>query len=96
MSELHVFKNDCDWVIAASEADAVEVWCEAMGERLDDYADDENLGFKRIDDDKDLTIWCDRGTGEPSEIDGDGCDPITKPCRDWVQRGRGHLGTTEQ
>lgn len=95
MSELHVYGNDYEWVIAASQQDAVAVWCEMTGEPNTPQVEEE-LDFERFDDAKTLNIWCDVDTGNPGEIDGDECELVTKSCGEWAQRGRGYLGTTEQ
>jgi hypothetical protein len=58
MSELHVFTNDTDTVVARDVEDAWAVWCEHSGERRRDY---EQCGmcWERLDPDKSLTIWND-------------------------------------
>ena len=96
MTELHVYANDCEWVIATSREDAAAVWCESMGESLDDYTS-EDLAFEPVAANKPLTVWCDVDTGKPSEIDGDESERVTMTCAEWATKmGRCYLATTEQ
>jgi len=91
MGDLHVFTTDYEWVIAANLADAVEVFRETTGAEYDDPENE----IEQLDDDARLPIWCD-AAGNPGEINGAGCSLVTKTNREWCQRGRGYLSTTEQ
>lgn len=87
MSELHVFSNEIDKVIATSPEDAVI----ALGELGYDGETDADE-YAQLSPDYKITIWCDEN-GEPGEI---GCGTlITKTCAEWVKLGRGLLCTTE-
>jgi hypothetical protein len=57
--QLHVYKSDCDWVVATSVQDAWDTWCTHTGESKADY--DEYDDFVQEPDDKPLTIWGDVG-----------------------------------
>jgi hypothetical protein len=96
MAELHVFGDEYEWIVARDEEDAVGIWCEFNGTtRTEHHPSD--IGLERLPGDSRLSIWCDRDTGKPGEIDGDNCDLVTLTCAEWVERlGRGYLGTTEQ
>jgi hypothetical protein len=61
---LHVYKNDCDWVVATSPEDAWDEWCAYTGERKEDYAQWDE--FEQEPDDKPLVIWAD--------VDFENCD----------------------
>lgn len=92
MSGLHVFGDDCEWIVARDAEDAAAIWCETSG--CDREPED---GFDLLPDDSALSIWCDMDTGKPDEIDGDNCELVTLTCAEWAARlGRGYLGTTEQ
>lgn len=54
---MHVWRGDCDWVVAASEDDAWNAWCEYTGEDRADYEDD--WIWRLEPDDAPLTIWND-------------------------------------
>jgi len=74
---MHVYRNeDVDWVVAVSEDDAMDVWCESNGEEREDYPDEK---WEQEPDDKVLTIQSDEGSEE-------------KTCAEWVRlNGRGFL-----
>ena len=57
--ELHVFEMRMgpDWVIARDERDAWEVWCEHMGEKVEDYLNFDD--WDPVPDDRELRIWHD-------------------------------------
>lgn len=54
---LHVFKSECDWVVAESPDDAWAAWREFTGESREDYEDE--IEFEAEPDDNLLTIWND-------------------------------------
>ena len=93
---LKVFRFDgggTDWVIAIDKADAWHEWHLHTGESPDDYAAE--MEPMELPPDEVLTIWCD-SNGNPSEIDGDGCEPVKQTAGDWaIKRGRGFLCSTE-
>lgn len=81
MSELHVFYNDCDVVIAASPEDAGAVLAE-IGCTLDNP---EDYPFVQWPDDKVFTVRDEHG-----EVEG------RKTCAEWAAgNGRGYLACTE-
>ena len=56
---LHVWHNDCDWVVAESAQEARDIACDSLGERPSDYnAEDwEQWGDRRT-----LRVWSDADT----------------------------------
>ncbi len=91
VDDLHVFGDDCEWVVAASLEDAKAVLTE-MGATLDDDFDET---WAQEDDEMGHTIWCDSG-GHPAEPHAAGNAPVTLTCAEWAKRcGRGYLCTTE-
>lgn len=95
MPGLHVFGDDNELIIAHGFEDAVEIWCEFNGTtRTEHHPSD--IGLEQLPDDSRLSIWCDRDTGKPGEIDGDNCELVALTCAEWTKRlGRGYLGTEQ-
>ena len=90
MSGLHVFSNGCEWVVAADAGDVSAVLAEFYGDA--DLADAD--GWKRLDDEALIGIWCSED-GKPGDV-GEG-EVIRVTSREWAdRRGRGYLCTTEQ
>lgn len=87
---LHVFGDDCEWVIAESLGDAWKVL------REHGYGDPENdcAEWEQESDTKRMT--CRIGVdGRPANPDEDGGDE-TMTCAEWAARlGRGYFCTTE-
>jgi hypothetical protein len=85
VSDLHIFQNDCDWVVAESIDDAWAVWCETTGEKREDYDDDRHF-WTQLPDDQPLRIW--HEDNDPAEC---GCKALfeqdererRKPVEDW-------------
>lgn len=80
MSELKLWTNGCEWVVAPDVADAVSVWEKHTGERAVDYdhqwREDTRAEIKVTDDE-----------GSPDEI---------RSAAEWVEfKGRGYLWNTE-
>lgn len=81
MPELHVYKNDCDWYVAASPEDAANACHEHTEVPLDEIAT-----FVPLADDSPLTV-----TDEDDEP-----PKLTKTCAEWARsNGRGFLCSTE-
>jgi hypothetical protein len=90
MADLHVFGDDCEWVVAESLEDARAVLTE-LGYVPDDFEET----WAQEDDEAGLAIWCD-GDGEPGEPFATGNAPVTLTYAEWAARcGRGYLCTTE-
>lgn len=52
---LYLFESgNPDWVVAHDEADARAAWCKALGEKPEDYADED---WERLPDDRTLKLW---------------------------------------
>ncbi len=77
---LRCFTDGNDTVIAEDETDATAVWCDLMGEKVEDYAD--TIAWKEVPMDKVLEIdWND---GE--------CGVVERTVAEWIEyTGRGHL-----
>jgi hypothetical protein len=85
---LHVFSDECEWVIARDEADAKVVWSEHVGEPRCE------LTFEQLPDEELLGIWC-NPDGEIDEPHAPGHAVIRRTAAEWAKRGRGYLCTTE-
>lgn len=104
MSEqLHVYKNDTDWVIASSFADAVAVWEETYGEKWSDYAESQEGGWEMCDDLDEFTLF-EEALLEPEHAPagaviierGEYSTTTRATFGAWIAaRGRGLLGSTE-
>ncbi len=93
MSELHVFANDCEWVVARDVDDAWAVWTEAIGADPKDLKEEDP--FEQLPDDKPVTMHA-NAAGEVAEVGEPGVAPLTQTAAEWAARhGRGYLGTTE-
>ncbi len=82
-NELRVYRDgiDGDMVIAESAADATVVWCESVGERLEDY--ESQMQWVEADPAKPITIQ--------DEYDGQSRTAIPA---EWIKlQGRGFLCT---
>ncbi len=91
MSNLSLYHNDVDWVIARDVNDAWILWGALYGEARHDY--EEWHPFARVADDKLISIWCDEH-GNPVE-QGSG-SLINQNAAAWVcAQGRGFLGSLE-
>lgn len=90
---LHVFGDDCEWVIAFSLDDAREVLGKFWG---GDFPDGPSWDcWEQQSDDSTMTVWCDAG-GKPTEPHSEGSREVTLTNREWCDRlGRGYLCTTE-
>lgn len=81
-SELHVFENDHDAVVAESAEDATALLIEMTG-----YDPSEVGEWRRIDDGEPYTI---------QHVDEPGCPKDTRTAAEWVAfNGRGPLASTE-
>jgi hypothetical protein len=82
MAELHVWHNDCDWVIATDAEDARKVCAESCGMLLTDVDPDE---WEQWPNDRTLTI-----------VEEDPTRKTVKTCGGWIaEHGRGFLCSTE-
>lgn len=82
-ASLHVFRNECDWYVAASPTDAAQAYRDFVGDDPD--PDDP---FELLDDDRPLTITSDPDARKPEKV--------TKTCAEWARsNGRGFLCSTE-
>jgi hypothetical protein len=86
--EMHVFLiRGCEWVVAASKADAWDVLREETGTTPEGEGWDREEDVKQEPEDKVISIFADR------EVSND-MDSYT--CAEWVKRfGRGYLCSTE-
>ncbi|NUP08379.1 MAG: hypothetical protein HOW73_20205 [Polyangiaceae bacterium] len=95
MSDLHVFTDDTDCVIARDVHDAVAVMRETYGEGYEPPNHDGVIELEQLADDAELTIWADPN-GDVGEPHADGNALLTQPCSAWIaKRGRGFLCSTE-
>lgn len=90
MADLHVYCDDYEWWVATDAEDAAAQQRQATGLTVQDQTDmgEASPGerFQQLDDDADLTIVLDEGSGER----------VTKTCRAWAaENGRGYLCGTE-
>ena len=87
---LHVYKSECDWVVAESLEDAYAVNIEHCGITREDMAANDD-GFGQLADDSKLTI------AENENDDGGRTgEKVSKTCAEWAAEfGRGHLCSTE-
>lgn len=93
MNELHVFRDDCEWVIAYSEEDAYTVARVATGERVSPKDYEPGQRWRKLDPDATTKMWCD-ASGNVCEIGEGTLTELTN--REWIARkGRRYLGSTE-
>jgi hypothetical protein len=93
---LHVYANDCDWVVAESIDDAWSIYGEMMGSTPEqarrDYEDDDPLEL--LPDDKVIALWM--GPDGKVSCPADGGAEARLPAGEWAKRcGRGFLASTE-
>lgn len=81
MRDLHVYRNESDFVIAESPEHAVILWNENTGCPEEDLDDNE---FYQLNDDMPLTIESEDCPGK-----------TTKTCAEWAKDGPGFLCSTE-
>ncbi len=91
---LHVFANECDWVVATDLEDAWEVYAFMTGGPVErckvDFAEDPLV---LLDDDKPIEFWAD-DSGQLLEV-GSGA-LMAKPASEWARlHGRGFMASTE-
>ena len=86
-TDLRVWYDGSNNVIASDREDARACLFEHIGGDIEDYADTD---VTTIDDGFVIGIWCD-AKGDPDEPDGDGNDRIEKTAAEWAKRGRGFL-----
>lgn len=92
-TELHVFTDDCEWVIAYSEEDAYAVAHMATGEQPDPEDFEPNGRWDKLDPDAITKMWC-NDNGVVCEIGEGKLTALTN--REWIARkGRCYLGSTE-
>lgn len=85
MTELHVFTNDYEWVVAESGEDARRIVAEMGG-------DDPEVEWTQEPDGQGMTIWLDAETGE---VGSDGI-LVSGDMATWAEAfGRGYLCSTE-
>ena len=91
MAELHLYDNDCDWVIAESPEHATQLYAEFCGPgspTLDEHAWDE------APPDKVFEVWLD-DSGRPTEKGSGTLTPHA--AEEWCRLlGAGYVGSTEQ
>lgn len=101
MSNLHVFFNDTDWVVAADVQDAIAVWEEAVGDTWADYGDADD--WRQLGPDDELRIWYEETDFNPDE-QPEGAKIVKRDHRiaaictaaAWAaHNGRGFLCSTE-
>jgi hypothetical protein len=79
---MNVYTNGCDWVIASSAEEALDLWCQATGEKRSDWSAGD---FEMLPDDRLLAIFFD-----------DGENQVIKTCGEWAaEHGRGVIASTE-
>ncbi|MHA2064112.1 MAG: hypothetical protein ACXABY_07000 [Candidatus Thorarchaeota archaeon] len=87
MTNLHVFHNDVEWVVAESVEDAPKAMFDTVGAT---YLDDD-LEWRQLDDDAEIRIWHDE-LGRVS----DGGILVLGTAKVWAEaNGRGFLCSTE-
>jgi hypothetical protein len=75
--QLHVFFNDHEWYVAATEAEAHAQWLADAGEEPGEWDADM---WQQLDDNSELSI-----------VDSDDV-PTRKTCREWaIENGAGYL-----
>lgn len=80
--------NDAEWIIARDERDARAIWCESMGEKLEDYPDQE---WAEVPGEQTLTMMVD-ADGKICCSD-DRFAALKLNAAEWIAReGRGYLG----
>ena len=89
MSELHVFANEIEWVVAGSLEDVEPAMKESIGAV---YTEEDEIEWSQCLDDATLGIWM-----NGDEIsDGLTGKLVVKTYREWAdQFGRGFLCSTE-
>ena len=110
MTELTVFHNDVDWVIAKNVEDIPKVLKEHTGYEPDEY---ESEDYAKLDPKDTFTMWfVDNVWADPpptdayppdgnlwfndNEDEGNICWMVTATYRQWIDHiGRGFLGSTE-
>jgi hypothetical protein len=91
-ANLHVFTNDCEWVIAR---DAEDVRAVLSGEHGIPY-DGNDEAWEQCSDAERLTIHLSADESEVAEPGEEGARPVRKTFREWIEKfGRGYLCTTE-
>jgi hypothetical protein len=66
---LYLFKSgNPDSVVAFDEDDALRLWCEHIGEKPEDYADESD--WRRMPDDETAKYWLDPDTGAITDDEG--------------------------
>ena len=91
MRTLHMYKEECDTVIAESPKDAMAVWCEHTG---DSYADEFGTDMGEPEDAWELVPDAQSVTLHfPDEPDR---QPETRTAAEWcASNGRCYWGSTE-
>jgi hypothetical protein len=93
MSELHVFKSECDWYVAESLDEAWTMLVAQMGEPREELEKFDDIA--QLPDDKPIRILCEQdahGVLRPSDSGED----VTRTAAEWAaQEGRGMLCSSE-
>lgn len=94
MSELHVFKNYCDWVVAESIDDAYSWYEKTTGlTRADQEVEDDP--FAQVADSTTIKIWAEPD-GTTTEPGGPGVTLQERTAAEWARlNGPGLLASTE-
>lgn len=89
---LNMYFNGNDWVIASNKKEALRLWCEAMGEKKEDY--EKEMEWEVLNESKILNIWCD-AQGTPSG-DNDNAYKISGSVSFWIEKlGKGYVGSLD-
>lgn len=88
MTELHVFENDYEWVVAESEEDCNGAMSDSVGAT---YDDEDEIEWVQLPDDADLIIWLD----DQGDVSDDG-NLVIGQMSAWIEyNGRGLLCSSE-
>ncbi len=80
MSDLKLWRSDCEWVVATDEADATIAWETYTGEKSADYDHE----------------WREDTRSAITISEEDGSDPVTHSAAEWAaMSGRGYLWCSE-
>ncbi len=91
MTELHVFANEIEWVVAESMDDVEPAMKDSIGAT---YLPEDEIEWHQVNDDAPLKIWM--HGDDIAEPDQAGSRVVEKTCSEWAEQfGRGFLASTE-